>query len=124
MYNTIRELAKSWKYQTIYNSMNKNFSFLLNKVEYNQYQIYFLYWSSIYSSLYEDLATNEKFLNEKILEDTIRTDAYLYYKRWKREDENRTNNFKETISNKTNKSLDMSNAFEFDFKKPNKKRMR
>jgi hypothetical protein len=42
----------------------------------------FFYWLSIYEKLYDDLATEkDDFLTLKVIEDDIRTDAYLARKK-------------------------------------------
>ncbi len=82
----LRKLARSTKYQILYNRA-KNLSTLrlfYNDVDYTNVQIWFLYWLEVYNSLYTDMAMNEEYINEEVIEDDLRTDAYLLYRQEKR----------------------------------------
>jgi len=84
----IRNLAKSACYQNLYNSAKENncIQMFTNVTNYSGVQSLFLYWLRIYSSLYEDLANKESvYLTENVINDAIRCDAYLYYRRKKQE---------------------------------------
>jgi hypothetical protein len=85
--NPIRKLANSNYWQTLYARCKEIASLQLfnNKMDLSNYQIIFLQWIEIYNSLYMDLSTNQNFLNEDVIKDEIRTDAYLYYRRKRRE---------------------------------------
>ena len=78
----IRKLAKSNKYQLIYSrvkelSMLKLFN---NCIDLTRVQIFFLYWLEVYSSLYSDIARKEELIDDEVISDDIRTDAYLVWK--------------------------------------------
>jgi len=82
----IRNLAKSNYYQSLYSSAKEMncINFFNNTTNYSGVQTLFLYWLRVYSVLYEDLMSKESpFITENVINDTIRCDAYLYYKRKK-----------------------------------------
>jgi len=84
----IRNLAKSTCYQNLYNSAKdaNSIQMFINVTNYSGVQSLFLYWLRIYSSLYEDLANKESvYLTENVINDSLRCDAYLYYRRKKQE---------------------------------------
>lgn len=87
--NPLRKLASSDYWITLYTSCKEMGSLQLfdNKKDLSKFQLIFLQWIRLYSSLYEELANGVNFLNEDIIKDDIRTDAYLYYKRKRRENE-------------------------------------
>ena len=79
---SLRNLAKSNKYQLLYNKA-KDFSSLklfYNDIKLSGIQIYFLYYLEMYKILYDDLALGKKFISEDVIKDSIRTDAYLLWK--------------------------------------------
>lgn len=79
LYNLVRVMAKSNKYQTLYHNSKEGVTHLfLNYCEYTQYQIIFLQYLSFYSSLNTDVYMDE--VDEIVLEDDIYADAYQYYK--------------------------------------------
>lgn len=51
-----------------------------NDIDISRVQLSFLQWLEIYNSLEIDLALGEKNINREIIEDDIRTDAYLLWK--------------------------------------------
>jgi hypothetical protein len=86
----VRNLAKSNYYQNLYNSSKETNCIQLfnNMNNYSGIQSLFLYWLRIYSMLYDDLMSKESiFLTENVINDEIRCDAYLFYKRKKQERE-------------------------------------
>lgn len=77
---TIRELAKSNKFQTIYiGSKEGTLNLFNNKSDYTDLQILFINYLSFYNNLYLDIATSE--VEEIVLKDHIYEDAWTYYKR-------------------------------------------
>lgn len=58
-----------------------------NKIDYTPLQIQFLQWLEIYHSLEVDLATKKSHISREVIDDDIRTDAYLY---WRSITENKT----------------------------------
>jgi hypothetical protein len=88
----IRKLARSIKYQNLYtNSSDLGFKMFKNNGNLTDIQNAFLYWCSVYNSLYEDLAMQEDYINKDIIESDIRTDAYLLYRKKKREQDAKKN---------------------------------
>jgi len=96
----LRKLARSNKYQNIYNQCKKIHGITLfkNKNNFTELQQEFLYWLSVYSMLYDDLYNNEKFINEEIIKNDIRVDAYLIYKEEKRKNPKKYKKLEESIS--------------------------
>ena len=79
---TIRKLARSVKYQNAYNNAEKfGLNIFENKSNISDVQNYFLYWCAVYNSLYEDMAMDEDYINEEVIKNDLRTDAYLVYKK-------------------------------------------
>lgn len=99
-YNAIRSLAKSAKYQQLYNRAKDlgNIRLFYNDIDFTKLQIFFLYWLEVYSILYSELATKEDFLTEAVISDDILTDAYLLYRNKKRDEKMKsTYNKKEKV---------------------------
>jgi len=90
--NPLRTLARSTEYQTLY-SRAKDLGLELfdNKKNLSKIQITFLNLLETYSSLYQDIAMGEKYINEEVVEDDTRCDAYLVYKRKTRKDKKLSN---------------------------------
>jgi hypothetical protein len=81
----IRKLARSDYFQNLYShSKELGFQFFQNNHTLTKIQIIFLSWVSCYNSLYQDLAMGEDFISDKVIEDDIRTDAYLYWRKTKK----------------------------------------
>lgn len=100
MEDSIRKLAKSTYWQNCYvNSKELGFiSLFNNKTKLTKIQILFLHWLSIYNSLFQDLANEEDYLTEEVINDEIRTDAYLYFRR-KGKDKNKKEDTSEEAAN-------------------------
>lgn len=83
MEDSIRKLAKSTYWQNVYANAKELgvLSLFNNKTKLTKIQIFFLHWLSIYNSLYQDLVNEEDYINEDVIDDEIRTDAYLLWKR-------------------------------------------
>lgn len=80
-FKILKQLARSNKYQMLY-SRAKELSLKLfnNDTDLTTIQIWFLYWLEVYSSLYIDLARKEEFISEEVIEDDLRTEAYLLWR--------------------------------------------
>jgi hypothetical protein len=78
----LRQLARSYKYQTLYARAKDLGTIRLfsNNDDLSYLQSLFLHWLEVYSSIYTDIATGEDNIDYEILEDDLRTDAYLYWK--------------------------------------------
>lgn len=84
----IRELAKNSYYQEIYNTSKNcsNIQIFNNINNFSGIQYLFLYWLRVYSMLYDELYQKEwDNLDEAVIKDNIRTDAFLYYRRKQQE---------------------------------------
>lgn len=78
----IRRLAKSYYWQGCYRqSKDLHLSLFENSKDLSKIQIIFLNWLSIYESLYQDLNMEESYISEDVVNDPIRTDAYLFWRR-------------------------------------------
>jgi hypothetical protein len=75
----IRKLARSIYWQNIYKSAKEIGSIQLfeNQTNFSGLQSLFLFWLSIYDSLYQDLTQKEwKYLDENVINSDIRCDAF------------------------------------------------
>lgn len=88
---TIRYLARHTYWQTLYNQAKEfnDLSILFeNPKNLSDIQLYFLHWLRIYHSIYEDLANKESvYLDESVINNDIRCNAYLHYRRTSRDRE-------------------------------------
>lgn len=87
--SALRNIAKSEDYQVLY-SRCKELGFLRlfkNDSDYTRIQILFLYWLEVYSSLYSDLIMEKANIDEEVINDEIRAEAYLLWRRRKKEEE-------------------------------------
>lgn len=78
----IRKLAKRADYQMLYNRSKEMFGIKLfnNEHSFTNAQLWFLHYLELYSGLYQDIYMKEPHINEDILDDDLRVDAYLLYK--------------------------------------------
>ena len=84
--NPLRKLARSNYWQSLYSKSKElagSLKLFNNDKDLSNLQIIFLSWVSIYSTLYQDIANKEKYISEKIINNDIRCDAYLTYRRTK-----------------------------------------
>lgn len=86
----IRQLARSTYWQEIYNASKNgsNIQLFKNNSDFSGIQYLFLYWLRVYSMLYDELYSMEWYnLDEEVIKNEVRTDAFLYYRRKKQEAE-------------------------------------
>ena len=86
----LRKLARSVKYQNIYNTVKEIPSIQLfeNTKDLSKIQLGFLYWLAVYNRLYCDLAMDDnKYLTKKVIEDDFSCECYLI---WERKKKNKT----------------------------------
>jgi hypothetical protein len=79
----IRKLARSTYWQNVYRSAKEIGSIQLfeNITNFSGLQSLFLFWLSVYDTLYGELSSKEyKYLDEKVLDSDIRCDAFLYWR--------------------------------------------
>lgn len=83
---TIRKLAKSRKYQTLYSRAKEIHTFrLFNNVQNFSYlQNLLLDWIEAYNVLYRDLALEEEHVSPEVIDDDLRAEAYLFWKSHKK----------------------------------------
>jgi len=114
MWEKIRELAFSWKYQTLLKAgKTLDVRIFNNVIDFSYVQLYFLHWLIIAHSLYERLAMDDEHLNEDVLKDFIRIEAYLYCESIRKENKKYQ---KESEKNEIDENHPES--FEFVFLKP------
>jgi len=79
----LRKLARSVYWQNFYVQAKElgNLDLFANKFQLSKIQIYFLHWLSVYNSLYMDISSDEDYISEEVIEDDIRADAYLFWRR-------------------------------------------
>ena len=79
---TIRKIASSAKYQNLYAHAKEinGIKLFRNEVDFSGIQLVFLRYLSLYHNLYTELAMDKPNLSEAVIIDTIRCDAYLYWK--------------------------------------------
>ena len=87
----LKKLARSNKWQILYNRAKELGTLRLfkNDIDLAKGQIWMLYYLEMYSSLFTDLAMNEDFISEDVIEDDLRTEAYLLYRKDKNKKENK-----------------------------------
>jgi len=101
--HSIRNLAKSAYWQSLYKASKENgIQLFNNNVNLSGLQIIHLYWCEIYSYLYDLISKKEyPFLDEEYLENDCRVDAFLYYR--KRQNELESAKIKEEHLQQKNK---------------------
>lgn len=80
----IRKLARSIYWQNVYKSAKEIGTIQLfeNCTNFSGLQSLFLFWLSVYETLYSEMSQKEwKYLDEKVIDDDIRCDAFLYWRR-------------------------------------------
>ena len=105
--NTLQTLARSNVAQTLYRHTKEIGSLRLfnNDTDLSHLQILYLYYLSLYESLYTDLSMGEEYLTENVINDELRTEAYLLYRKVNRKNKNKPNNKKSVIDNAGEGSL-------------------
>jgi len=77
--NPLRLIAKTNHWQTVYSRSKElsNLKLFKNDTDFTPIQINFLQWLEIYYSLELDLAMKKPFISREVINDEMRTDAYL-----------------------------------------------
>lgn len=100
----LRKLATSNYWQILYrNAKDLHIPLFDNKKELSGIQLTFLYWLNLYSQLYELMGT-EEYLTQKVIENPLRTDAYLLLKKKERQ-QRLKEEIKERIKDKLKKPM-------------------
>jgi len=80
--SALKNLAKSTHAQILYHRAKElNIRLFNNDSDLTNVQIFFLYFLELYSSLYTDLQMQEEFISEDVIDDELRCEAYLLYKK-------------------------------------------
>lgn len=82
-FNALRSLAKSVKYQNLYTRAKElnNIRLFENDTDFSYIQDMFIYYIEVYNSLYTDLYSKEPNISQEVIDDWIRTEAYLFWKK-------------------------------------------
>lgn len=115
---TIRQLARSTYYQNIYASSKEMGSIHLfeNNSNFSGLQMLFLFWLQVYSNLYEELAQKKwKYLDEKVINNNIRCDAFLYWRKQQNDIEIEKKKREQKVSNLKLKDKSNVSTFSVDF---------
>jgi len=87
--NPLRTLARLGYWQSLYSRAKElKLKLFENESDFTKIQILFLQYLEIYNQLYIDLSLGEEYIDEKVIEDELRADAYLLYKRKQRKNVN------------------------------------
>ena len=99
MFNALQTLARSNNAQIMYHRAKELGTLRLfnNDTDLSQIQITYLYYLELFSMLYTDLQMEEPYISEQIIEDPIRVEAYLLYRRINRKNKNQKSNTKGVI---------------------------
>ena len=106
----IRKLARSQYWQNLYRQSKEIGSLQLfeNHSVFSGLQVLFLFWCSVYETLYVELSQKEwKYLSEDVINDDVRCDAFLYWRSCQKEEQ--------LLKNKQEQK-----SQQFNFKKPGK----
>ncbi len=78
----IRKLARSYDWQFLYARAKElnNIKIFKNNSNFTKLQLLFLRWLEIYHSLYIDLDMEKDYISKDVIEDDLRTEAYLLYR--------------------------------------------
>ncbi len=105
----LRKLAKSNRYQLLYNRAKELGTLRLfnNDNDLTKIQITFLYYLELYSSLYKDLGSREPYISEEVINDETRCDAYIL---WRSREKYKEQNKKSSKTNGRKKRIDTSSS--------------
>ena len=86
IFDTLQNLCKSSEYQILYHRAKDIGSLHLfeNNRDLSKLQILYLYYLELFAVLFQDLNMQEKYISEEVINDPIRREAYLLYRREKR----------------------------------------
>jgi len=115
---TIRQLARSTYYQNIYTSSKEMSGIQLfeNTSNFSGLQVLFLFWLQVYSNLYEELSQKKwKYLDEKVINNNVRCDAFLYWRKQQNDIEIEKQKREQQLSNLKLKDKSNVSTFSVDF---------
>jgi hypothetical protein len=101
IFDTLQNLCKSNEHQIYYHRVKEIGSLRLfnNDRDLSKLQIMYLYYLELFSVLFQDLGMNEKYISEEVINDPIRREAYLLYRKEKRNQKTDTDTGKHIDSN-------------------------
>jgi len=96
----LKKLAKSDSWQILYNRAKEIGTLKLfnNASDLSGVQVFFLYLLQMYNVLYQDLAESRDYITEEVIEDDIRTEAYLLLRRELRNKKTKKNYNKKEVN--------------------------
>lgn len=94
-FKLLKKLARSNEWQLLYSRAKELGTLRLfkNDMDFTKVQLWMLYFLEMYSSLYLDLAMKENYISEEVIEDDLRCEAYLLYKK-KEKGKEKSNRYK------------------------------
>jgi len=98
--NPLRTLARSDKWQALYNASKEMHGIRLfyNKIDFTPLQLAFLKWLEIYNFLYTEKSLGNEMVDDKVIEDEILCDAFLL---WYSKNKNEKDKHKQQKKNTT-----------------------
>ena len=117
----IRKLAKTSKFQTIYNCAKEvGLKLFRNECEYTEIQLLFLNFLNLYATIHLDIALGE--IDDLVLDNEIYEDSYLYWRRKSRNEkkENQNNPMNNNYDDAKNPRYTQSKTSTWVFKTPPK----
>ena len=99
--SSLQNLARSNNAQITYHRAKElgTLRIFKNDIDLSQIQIMYLYYLELYSMLYQDLQLNEPYISEEVIEDSLRLEAYLLYRKINKKNKNQKSNTKSVIDN-------------------------
>ena len=96
----LKKIAKSDQWQILYNRAKEIGTLKLfdNDSDLSGIQINFLYLLQMYNVLYQDLAEDRDYISQEVIEDDIRTEAYLLLRQELRKKKDNKNYSKKEVS--------------------------
>lgn len=114
----IRALARSDFYQNLYSNAKEISSLNLfdNTTNYSGLQVLFLHWLKVYDVLYSEMHQKEwRYLDQAVLDNDVRCDAFLHWRGIQREAELNKNKNEQKINNMKFKKPGKVSSFDIDF---------
>lgn len=115
----VRKLARSSYWQNIYSTSKDIGSIRIfdNQTNFSGLQSLFLYWLKVYDLLYTELIQKEwKYLNEEVVDNDVRCDAFLYWRSLEKEKELNKYKQEQKANNLNFKKPGKVSTFDVDFK--------
>jgi hypothetical protein len=87
-----------------------------NTSNFSGLQVLFLFWLQVYSNLYEELSQKKwKYLDEKVINNNVRCDAFLYWRKQQNDIEIEKQKREQQVSNLKLKDKSNVSTFSVDF---------